>query len=110
MLDRQFTIVSANRAFFQHFGGEPVHTVGSNLFDIADRCWDVPAVHVLLESPGQTGPKGDRRVAEVSLRHGKVGRLKLDVRRIARKPGDPEVVLLAIQPADPAAPDGAEPM
>lgn len=103
VLDGQFKIISANRAFCQHFGGEPGPTVGSSLFEIADRCWDVAAVRALLEAPGQAGPNTDRHVAEVSLRHGDFGRLKLDARRIARKPGDPEVVLLAIQPADPVA-------
>lgn len=104
VLDGQFRIISANRAFYQHFGGEPGHTVGSSLFEIGDRRWDVAAVHTLLEAPARGGPNAGRRLAEVSLRHGAGGRLQLDARRIARPPGAPEVVLLAILPADPAAP------
>lgn len=106
VLDGQSRIISANRAFYQGFGGEPGHTVGSSLFEIGDRCWDIAAVHTLLEAPGQAGPNADRRTAEVSLQRGAVGRFELDARRIARKSGDREVVLLAIKPAGKAAPSG----
>lgn len=106
VLDGQCKVISANRAFYQDFGGEPVRAEGSSMFEIADRLWDVAAVHALLEAPWPTGSDSGHRVGEVSLQGGEV---RLDARRIARKPGDREVVLLSISPANDAVPRGGGP-
>jgi PAS domain S-box-containing protein len=50
ILDRRLNIISANRAFYQTFRTSPGDTEGSNIYDLGNRQWDIPALRTLLES------------------------------------------------------------
>ena len=104
VLDGQLQVLSANRAYGDRFGGEPGQTVGHGVFDIEHRRWDLPALHELLETPWLPGPGVAQRQADVQLPSTSGGRVRLDVRRVARQAGDTPVLLLSITAADAAAP------
>jgi two-component system CheB/CheR fusion protein len=55
VLDAGLTIMSANRAFYERFGGSAIETLGQSLFSLGGGRWDVPQVRTLLEPavPGQ---------------------------------------------------------
>ena len=50
ILDRHLNITSANRAFYQTFRTSPGETVGSQIYELGNRQWDIPALRTLLES------------------------------------------------------------
>ena len=50
ILDRHLNITSANRAFYQTFRTSPDETEGSQIYELGNRQWDIPALRSLLES------------------------------------------------------------
>lgn len=50
ILDRHLNITSANRAFYQTFRTSPRETEGSQIYELGNRQWDIPALRTLLES------------------------------------------------------------
>ena len=50
ILDRHLNITSANRAFYQTFRTSPGETEGSQIYELGNRQWDIPALRSLLES------------------------------------------------------------
>ena len=50
ILDRYLNITSANRAFYQTFRTSPGDTEGSQIYELGNRQWDIPALRTLLES------------------------------------------------------------
>ena len=50
ILDRKLNITSANRAFYQTFRTSPGETEGSQIYELGNRQWDIPALRTLLES------------------------------------------------------------
>ena len=50
ILDRNLNITSANRAFYQTFRTSPGDTEGSQIYELGNRQWDIPALRTLLES------------------------------------------------------------
>ncbi len=50
ILDRNLNITSANRAFYQTFRTSPGETEGSQIYELGNRQWDIPALRTLLES------------------------------------------------------------
>ena len=49
ILDRHLNITSANRAFYQTFRTSPSETEGSQIYELGNRQWDIPALRTLLE-------------------------------------------------------------
>lgn len=97
ILDRNFKITSANRAFYQTFRTSAAETEGCHIYELGNGQWDIPAMRTLLESviPQQ------RSVEKFELDHvfPSIGRRKILVN--ARKilhPGDHDgAILLAIE-------------
>src|SRR5688500_16026546 len=60
ILDRHLNITSANRAFYQTFRTSPGETEGSQIYELGNRQWDIPALRTLLESviPHRTSVEG----------------------------------------------------
>lgn len=50
ILDRHLNITSANRAFYQTFRTSPGETEGSQIYELGNRQWDIPALRMLLEN------------------------------------------------------------
>src|ERR671933_37565 len=49
VLDADFFVRSANRSFYQVFGLKKEAVENQRLYDVADREWDLPELHQLLE-------------------------------------------------------------
>lgn len=50
VLDADLKILSANRSFYTIFKVNPGETVGSYIYDLGNRQWDIPGLRVLLEN------------------------------------------------------------
>jgi diguanylate cyclase (GGDEF)-like protein/PAS domain S-box-containing protein len=50
VLDWRLKIVTANRAFYKTFEVTPTHTIGSLIFELGNRQWDIPVLRTLLEN------------------------------------------------------------
>ncbi|MFA7400868.1 MAG: CheR family methyltransferase, partial [Sideroxydans sp.] len=48
-LDGDLRVVSANRAFYQHFRATPEQTMGSKIYDLGNGQWNIPTLRELLE-------------------------------------------------------------
>ena len=49
VLDSEFRVTQANRAFFRTFRVEPEYTIGEVLFALGNGQWDIPDLRRLLE-------------------------------------------------------------
>ncbi len=54
VLDGELKIISANRSFYRIFKVTPGETIGSFIYDLGNKQWDIPKLRVLLE---ETLPK-----------------------------------------------------
>ena len=50
VLDVDLKILSANRSFYRSFKVKPAETVGSYIYDLGNRQWDIPRLRLLLEN------------------------------------------------------------
>ncbi|NOZ60933.1 MAG: PAS domain S-box protein [Calditrichaeota bacterium] len=96
VLDPQFRIISANRAFYETFGETPQQANGKSIFDLRDGHWDIPELRALLEKilPQNTSFKN----FEVKFDLPKLGEhVKiLNARRIYQRKEKTEMILLAV--------------
>lgn len=94
VLDGQFTVVSANRCFFELFSVLPEQTVGRRIYDLGDGQWNIPALRRLLEDilPEQRNIE----LYEVDHVFPTVGRkiINLNARKIHREGNHVEHVLM----------------
>ncbi len=60
VLDAQFRVLAASRSFYETFGVDPEHTIGSLLYSLGDGQWDIPTLRVLMETiiPEKTAMNG----------------------------------------------------
>jgi two-component system CheB/CheR fusion protein len=99
VLDANLRVVSANRSFYRTFRVIPEETLGSLLYDLGNRQWDIPKLRELLEEllPHKT------EVIDYEVDHvfSKIGHkmMVLNARQIAGKEGeeDKKLILLAIE-------------
>ena len=97
VLDGDFRIISANRAFYQTFQVTPEETEHQLLYDLGNRQWDIPALRHLLEDVLPTGTA----VQDFDVTHefptiGKKTML-LNARRIDRDGAGAPLILLAME-------------
>ena len=50
VLNGNFEVVSASRAFYQKFHVTPEETLGKVLYTLGNGQWDIPRLHELLET------------------------------------------------------------
>jgi PAS domain S-box-containing protein len=50
VLDADLKILSTNRSFYTTFNVQPGETVGSYIYDLGNRQWDIPRLRLLLEN------------------------------------------------------------
>ena len=95
VLTADFRIVSANPAFYQMFKLKQAQIEGQPWFEIADRQWDVPRLHELLEK--MLPEKGQVNDFEVEHDFPKLGKrcILVNARRIAGEGDRPELILIA---------------
>ncbi|MGM0665226.1 MAG: PAS domain S-box protein [Thermodesulfobacteriota bacterium] len=97
VLDADLKIISANRSFFRIFNVTPDETIGSFLYDLGNKQWDIPALRELLEDilPEKETLEDFEVVHDFEDIGNKV--MLLNARRIYREDIDARMILLAIE-------------
>lgn len=97
VLDTHLRVVSANGAFYHIFRSQPSDTVGSLVYELGNRQWDIPDLRRLLEEilPAKAA-MNDYRVEHEFPRLGRRVFI-LNARRIQQDPHEPDLILLAFE-------------
>jgi signal transduction histidine kinase len=96
VLDAEFRVIQANRAFLQTFRVDSEDTIGEVLFDLGDRQWDIPPFRQLLRD--RLGVERELYDVEVDHIFPGIGRkIMLLNARLVTGPDVPRVILLAIE-------------
>jgi PAS domain-containing protein len=97
VLDRELTVLSASRSFYEAFGVGRDETLGRRLYELGDGQWDIPDLRHLLEAviPRSTAVEG----CEVEHDFPGLGRGAGRRRRYGRRPHKKEPGL-RVQPVD----------
>ncbi len=97
VLDHEFRVTQANRAFFRIFRVEPQDTIGEVLFALGDGQWDIAPLHALLRDKLPLEAQLDD--FEVDHMFPGIGRkiMLLNARLVAQGPNEPRIILLAIE-------------
>ena len=97
VLDPEFRVTQANRAFFSTFRVEPDDTIGKVLFTLGDGQWDIPALRELLRDKLTLAP----HLYDFDVDHvcPGIGRkiMLLNARLVSQGPNMPRIILLAIE-------------
>jgi PAS domain S-box-containing protein len=97
VLDADFRVRSANRSFYQVFGLKKEAVENHRLYEIADREWDLPELHKLLEEILQE----QESVEDFELEHAfpRIGSkvMLLNGRKLLREGTQTEFLLLAFE-------------
>jgi signal transduction histidine kinase len=97
VLDPEFRVSQANRAFFRNFRVEPSATIGKVLFTLGDGQWDIAPLRELLHDKLAIEPRLDD--FEVDHVFPEIGRkiMLLNARLVDTGPNMPRIILLAIE-------------
>jgi len=97
VLNGNFEVVSASRAFYRTFGVTPEETQGQVLYALGNNQWDIPRLHELLEN---VLPK-NRSFENFEVEHAFPGigqkKMLLNAREIIGLEGAPQLILLAME-------------
>ena len=97
VLDPEFRVTQANRAFFRTFRVEPQDTIGEVLFTLGDGQWDIAPLRELLRDKLAVEPQ----LNDVDVDHlfPGIGRkiMLLNARLVSQGPNFPRIILLAIE-------------
>lgn len=97
VLDPEFRVTQANRAFFSTFRVEPDDTIGKVLFTLGDGQWDIPALRELLRDKLSLAP----HLYDFDVDHvfPGIGRkiMLLNARLVSQGPNMTRIILLAIE-------------
>lgn len=97
VLDPDFRVTQANRAFFRTFRVEPADTIGTVLFDLGDGQWDIaPLREMLFDKLPLESQLDDFDVDHVFPGIGRKVML-LNARLVSHGPEMPRIILLAIE-------------
>ena len=97
VLDADFRVMAANRAYYAAFDATPEGTIERLLFDLDDRQWDIPALRTLLRDVLPAHEEiSDFLVDHVSAARGRRSML-VNAREILRPAEHQYLILLAIQ-------------
>ncbi len=97
VLDEGLRVVTANQAFYQAFEVTPQHTEDTLIYELGNRQWDIPELRRLLEEllPAH------RELRDYGVQHDfpRIGvrTMLLNARQLVRQPGEPPLILLAIE-------------
>jgi PAS domain-containing protein len=102
ILDKNFSVMTANEAFYRCFQVEPEDTVGKVIYKLGNGQWDIPDLHKLFDKilPENTFFKGFKVIHEFPSIGRKV--MILNARHIylkeaAASEGFPPIIMLAIE-------------
>ncbi len=96
-LDQNLRVVKASRSFYDFFKVNPASTIGTLIFDLGNRQWDIPELSELLETilPQQTS--FDNYIVEHDFSTIGKRTMRLNARQIERALGKDKIILLAIE-------------
>ncbi|KAF0144169.1 MAG: PAS domain S-box [Nitrospirae bacterium] len=97
MLDENMRVLSANRSFFNIFKVDTANTIGSLLYDLGNKQWDIPSLRLLFEDilskkTTVTNFEIEHNFESIGLRV-----MLLNARKIREKKNDQPIILLAIE-------------
>jgi len=97
VLDGEFSVRSANPAFYYTFHTSPSETEGRKLYNLGQGEWDIPELRALLSRIAAEG--GEFEDYRVELEFPRIGRrvMLLNGRRIPSAGNRPELILLAFE-------------
>jgi PAS domain S-box-containing protein len=97
VLDADLKIISANRNFYRTFKVDPEETIGSFIYNLGNKQWDIPKLRELLEEVLPEKEAFDD--FEVTHDFQNIGHkiMLLNARQIYRKDIDTKIILLAIE-------------
>jgi signal transduction histidine kinase len=97
VLDAEFRVTQANRAFFRTFRVEPQDTIGEVLFTLGDGQWDIAPLRELLRDKLAVEPQLND--FDVDHEFPGIGRkiMLLNARLVSQGPDLPRIILLAIE-------------
>jgi signal transduction histidine kinase len=97
VLDAEFRVTQANRAFFRTFRVEPEDTIGEVLFTLGDGQWDIAPLRELLRDKLAVEPQLND--FDVDHEFPGIGRkiMLLNARLVSQGPNLPRIILLAIE-------------
>jgi signal transduction histidine kinase len=97
VLDHEFRVTQANRAFLRTFRVEPRDTIGTVLFALGDGQWDIAPLRELLRDKLPREAQLDD--FEVDHTFPGIGRkiMLLNARLVAQGPNEPRIILLAME-------------
>ena len=102
ILDKNFSVRAANEAFYNFFQIEHADTEDKSIFELNGGCWDIPALHKLLEEilPQNTFFKGFEMACDFPFIGRKI--MMLNARHIHFKEETtselfPPIIMLAIE-------------
>lgn len=97
VLDAEFRVTQANRAFFQTFRVAQEDTIGEVLFDLGNGQWNIPPLRELLYDRLPLVPQ----LSDCEVEHvfPDIGRkiMLLNARLVSQGPNEPRIILLAIE-------------
>ena len=98
VLDKDFHVLSANRAFYETFRVASQNTEGRLIYELGNRQWDIPELRRLLEEilPESTEVV-DYKVTHEFPQIG-IKTMILNARQIFEEGKDIQAILLAIEP------------
>ncbi|MEF2549664.1 histidine kinase dimerization/phosphoacceptor domain -containing protein [Aurantimonas sp. E1-2-R+4] len=101
VLDADFTVLFANRAFYRAFSVQESETIGRKVYDLGDGQWDIPALRTLLESiiPTEATVEATVESFEVDHTFSVIGRrlMRVNARKLYRPGNNMQQILLAIE-------------
>lgn len=97
VLDADLKIISANRNFYKTFKVTPDKTIGSFIYDLGDKQWDIPKLRELLEEVLPEKEAFDDFVVEHNFENIGHKVMLLNARQIHRKDIGAKMILLAIE-------------
>ena len=97
VLDHDFRVIQANRAFFRTFQVEPQDTIGTVLFALGDGQWDIAPLREMLRDKLPLESQLDD--FDVDHAFPGIGRkiMLLNARLVSQGPNEPRIILLAIE-------------
>ena len=97
VLDDEFRVTHANRAFFGTFQVQPADTIGTVLFALGDGQWDIAPLREMLRDKLPLESQLDD--FDVDHEFPGIGRkiMLLNARLVTQGPGEPRIILLAIE-------------
>jgi two-component system CheB/CheR fusion protein len=96
IMDADLQVISASRAFYQHFKVTQEETVGHKIYTLGNGQWNIPVLRDLLEDilPKRNTIEGfemEHNFPELGIRS-----MVLNARRIKTELGDTELILMAM--------------